>query len=185
MKGVHDCLAAPAELAQCGIEAEVIDLRRAGAAPPAAGSDEELGVVLCEDPREVVPLAGVEGLDQLVDPRGHHEQVARRGRDRVPVAVRRSPPDEQGLPRSDLMELPVDPEAESTLEDEPGLVIGAVKMEAGDRAPWVEPGVGPVRDHERLANDHGAARLAATPPPVPRAAVGRGSAPLARGQTCR
>ena len=51
---------------------------------------EQLGVVLLEDRRPVGALAGVERLDQLVDPRRHHEQVARRLGDRVPVGVRRA-----------------------------------------------------------------------------------------------
>ena len=43
------------------------------------GLRQQLRVVLAEDPIELGTVAGVQRLDQPVDPGCHHEQVPRRG----------------------------------------------------------------------------------------------------------
>jgi hypothetical protein len=40
-------------------------------------SGEELGIVFLENAPVIVSITGMKGLDQPVDPRRHHEQVAR------------------------------------------------------------------------------------------------------------
>src|SRR5205085_8186665 len=62
---------------------------------------EQFGVVLLEDRREALARAGVQRVDQAVNARRHHEQVARRRRRWIPVGVRRAALYEQRSARGD------------------------------------------------------------------------------------
>src|SRR5947209_13104909 len=118
-------------------------------------SGQQLGVVLLEDLSEIVALARVQGLDQAVDARGHHEQVARRLGRGVPVGVGRPAPHEQRPAGGHRAFLVAHAKAQLALQHDPRLVVGTMHVQARYRAPGMRSGVRPVGDHEGLADDHG------------------------------
>src|SRR6202011_3772502 len=54
----------------------------------------------------------------------------------------------------DLAFLVADAKPETALEHEPGLVVGSVDVRRSDRAARMRARVGPLRDHEGVADDH-------------------------------
>src|ERR1700680_3039772 len=108
-----------------------------GRAEPAGGyalSGKKLGVVFLEDRREVGALACVKRLDQAMDPRRHHEQVVCGLSCGVPVGMRRAAPDQQRIAGANLALLLAHAKPEPPLEHDPGLVVGAVQVQGGDRS---------------------------------------------------
>src|SRR5437016_12088722 len=96
-------------------------------------ASEKLGCVRAEDGGVVARAGGVQLAHQPLDPRSHHEHIAGRLRPRVPECVRRAPRDEHGGTGTGLDDLVAHAEAERALEHVPGLVVGVVDVEPGDR----------------------------------------------------
>src|SRR5436305_3664255 len=113
-------------------------------------ASEKLGFVCAEDRGVVARAGGVQLAHQPLNPRRHHEHIAGGLRPGVPEGVRRAPGDEHRGAGAGLDELAGDTESQRALDHVPGLVVGVVDMEPGDRP--VGPGdparVSPLDDHE-------------------------------------
>ena len=93
---------------------------------------QQLRLVLAEELVHVLPVAVVQPGDQLLDPRRHHEQVARWCRRGVSVCVRRPLLDEDRRPGRCVDRFRPDSEAEAALQHVPGFVVRVMDVERRD-----------------------------------------------------
>ena len=121
---------------------------------------QELRVVLAEQLVDVLPISFVETLDQALDLRRHHEQVAGRLGRGVAVRVRGALGREDGGAGWSVDNLAAEQEAQAALEHVPRLVVGVVDVERRDpvRPAWIAP-----LDDDEVA--HLAHRMIGTVPP--------------------
>ncbi len=101
---------------------------------------------MCGEDRRNVGARAVDLLDQPCDPRGHHEEVPRFARTRIPVGVRRPAASEHGGAGAGLDVVLAEPEPERAFEHVPRLVVLVVDVQGRD--PVVSHLCRPLDDHE-------------------------------------
>lgn len=89
-------------------------------------------------------------LDQVRDPRSHHQQVPGFARTRIPVRVRRSPSSKHRRPGAGLEFVAADPEAKRSFEHIPRLVV--LVMDVKGRDPLVADLGRPLDDDEAFVD---------------------------------
>jgi len=118
---------------------------------------QQFGIVLPEHRPQRCrrPLRhGVNGLNQTISVRGHHQQIPRRSWPRIPIRMRR--PSTYQYPRTRSRFDYVRPGADTQipLQHIPGFIVVAVKVKRSNPARWTwrTTRILPLRDHKRIAS---------------------------------
>ena len=93
-----------------------------------------------------ISIRSMDFVDQVCDPRRHHQEVPRFARTRVPVGVRRAPSSKHGGAGASLDVVVAQPEAKCPFEHVPRLVVLVVDVKGRD--PMVADLGRPLDDDE-------------------------------------